>query len=80
MTGSTEKIQLSVNPEELAEIIEGLDQRVRDLSDNLEDCIDHNFEEGDDLVASLQSAQSAKCKLSIQANIQEAVPAQMFQV
>ena len=66
MTGKTVEIRLMMSPEELAELKDGLDQAVRDLSDELEECIEHNSEESGEVASRLKAAQSARCKLSIQ--------------
>lgn len=66
MTGNTVEIRLMMSPEELAELKDGLDQAVRDLSDELEECIEHDSEEADGVASRLRAAQSARCKLSIQ--------------
>jgi hypothetical protein len=55
-----------INHDELAELKEGLDQSVRDLSDELEECIAHHSSCTSHIADRLRAAQSARCKLAIQ--------------
>lgn len=64
--GKTIEIRLKISEDELMELRESLDNSVRELSDELEECVD----EDSDVTAianKIKAAQSVRCKLAIQA-------------
>jgi len=66
VTSKTTEIRLTFSCDELAELKEGLDQSVRDLSDELEDCIEQHSPMATRVADRLQAAQSVRFKLAVQ--------------
>ena len=71
MISKTTEIRLMISCQELVELKESLDQTVKDLSDELEECIEANSKGTVGVADKLRAAQSTRCKIKLQVAMSE---------